>query len=314
MIVLVITLAMSLLETAGSVWSGSLTLLADAGHMLSDAGSIGLAMLAMWFAARPSQPHRTFGYQRAEILAALVNALLLVLVMVIVVRGAILRLHEPSPVRVQPMFALGALGLVANLASMRLLRGDSQDSLNVRGAYLEVMADMLAALAVLVAATLVWARGWLWADPVLSLALAVFILPRIAHLLRETTDVLMEAAPRGMDLPAVRQVMLGQQGVLAVHDLHVWTITSGLVCLSAHVVSGGGTDRDQLILSINRELRARFGVGHTTLQVEGEGQADFSGQRSEEACDPCAAPEMTSGGETADPAAGRPPHAAGPSR
>ena len=294
-VVLGITVSLMSIEAVGSLLTGSLTLLADAGHMLADAAAVGLALFAVWFASRPSPPHRTYGYHRVEILAALVNALLLAMVVLFVVIEAIHRLREPAPIRVAPMFVIGCLGLLGNLAGMRILHDHSRGNLNVRGAYLEVMADMLASLGVLASAALTFFLGWRRADPVLSLGIALFILPRIAQLLRETTDVLMEAAPRGMDLEAVRQSILEQEGVVAVHDLHVWTISSGRTVLSAHLVGRDDVDRDRVILAVNRTLRERFGLAHTTLQVEGESQAEFSGQRSEEACDPCAPPE----GETA---------------
>ena len=285
--VLGITLVLMGVETAGGLLTGSLTLLADAAHMLSDVAAVGLALFAIWFAARPSPPHRTYGYYRAEILAALVNALLLAMVMVFVIREAIHRLREPEDIRVLPMFLIGLLGFLGNLASMRILHHHAGAHLTVRGAYLEVMADMLASVGVLLAAALTGLLGWRHADPVLSCGIALFIVPRIWHLLREATDVLMETAPRGMDMDAVRQAILDQDGVVAVHDLHVWTISSGRTMLSAHVVGRGGSDRDGLILGINRALRERFGLGHTTLQVEGEEAQPAYGGRRDEVCDPC---------------------------
>jgi len=197
------------------------------------------------------------------------------------------RLRHPQDIHVVPMFFIGVLGLAGNLAGMRLLHRHAHGNLNVRGAYLEVMADMLASIGVLLAAALTWFLGWRRADPVLSLAIALFILPRIVHLLREATDVLMEAAPRGLDLDAVRQAILDQTGVLEVHDLHVWTITSGRVMLSAHVVGRHEADRDRLLLAVNQVLRERFGLGHTTLQVEGQAQAEAIRQSFTPACESC---------------------------
>ena len=268
--VLVITATLAVVEVIGGFVTGSLALLADAGHMLSDVGALGLALFAAWMVSRPSPPRRTFGAQRAEILAALVNAVLLSVVMLSIVREAIQRLGNPVAPDVGPMAAIGALGLLGNVAGLWILRDASHGNLNVRAAYLEVGADMLASVAVLAAAALTHFAGWALADPVLSLALAVFIAPRIIHLLREAVDVLMENAPRGLDVDAVRAAIAAVPGILAVHDLHVWAITPSRVCLSAHVIGRDGSDRDALLAAINRTLRETFAIEHTTLQVEGD--------------------------------------------
>jgi cobalt-zinc-cadmium efflux system protein len=241
--------------------------------MLSDVGALGLALFAAWMADRPSPPRRTFGAQRAEILAAFVNAVLLALVMLSIVREAIVRLRSPAPLDVGTMFAIGVLGLAGNVAGLWILRGPSHGNLNVRSAYLEVAADLLASIAVLVAAALTRFAGWAHADPVLSLGLALFIAPRIVHLLREAIDVLMENAPRGLDVDAVRAAIGAVPGIVAVHDLHVWAITPSRICLSAHVVGHEGADRDGLLAAINRTLRQEFEILHTTLQVEGDAAA-----------------------------------------
>jgi len=284
--VLVITAILAVVEVVGGIVTGSLTLLADAGHMLSDVGALGLALFAAWMVARPSPPRRTFGAQRAEILAALVNGVLLGLVMVSVVREAFVRLRHPAPPDVGPMFAIGMLGLLGNLAGLWILRpvghGHSHANLNIRSAYLEVAADLLASVAVLVAAGLTHFAGWTHADPVLSLGIALFIAPRIVHLLREAVDVLMENAPRGLDVDAVRGAIADVTGVVTVHDLHVWAITPSRVCLSAHVVGREGADRDGLLAAINGTLRDGFGIVHTTLQVEGAAAGDLLA-----GCDPC---------------------------
>jgi len=301
-VVLAVTAALAVAEFAGGLWSGSLTLLADAGHMASDCAALGLALFAAWVAERPAPPRQTFGAQRAEILAAVANAVLLAVVMIAVIHEAIGRLRTPAPPDAGPMFVLGALGLAANLVSIRVLHGHAHTNLNMRGAYLEVAADLLASVGVLAAAVLTRYFGWVHADPVISLGLAAFILPRIAHLLRDATDVLMETAPRDLDLEAVRGAICRTAGVLAVHDLHVWAITPSRICLSAHVVGREESDRDALLSAINRALREGFGIGHTTLQVEGavavEGE-DFKAGCG--ACDsPPAGPETGSSARTAD--------------
>jgi cobalt-zinc-cadmium efflux system protein len=289
--VLVLTCTVMIAEVLGGLWSGSLVLLADAGHMLSDAFALGLALFAIWFAARPSPPHHTYGYHRAEILAAVANAVLLALVCFFVIREAILRIRTPADVEPVPVLLIGVVGLVVNLVGVRLLHADARGSLNVRGAYLEVLADMLGSLGVVVSAILYMAFGWVRADPIVSLGIAAFIVPRIWLLMREATDVLMETAPRDLNIKEVRRVMLAQKGVTAVHDLHVWTITSGRVCLSAHVVTRRGTDRDRVIVRINRQLREGFGLDHMTLQVEGEDPEFHDG----ESCDPCPPAEEAPG-------------------
>jgi cobalt-zinc-cadmium efflux system protein len=294
-IVLVIAAVLAVAELAGGLATGSLTLLADAGHMMSDVGGLGMALFAAWVAERPASPRRTFGSQRAEILAAMANAVLLALVMVSVVRGAVLRFEHPAPPDVGPMFVLGTLGLLANIGGILLLRPHAHTSLNLRGAYLEVGADLLASLGVLAAASLTYFMGWKHADPVLSLALAAFIAPRIAHLLRDATDVLMETAPRGLDVDAVRDAIGAVSGVVAVHDLHVWAITPRRVCLSAHLVGRTNADRDGLVAMVNGVLHERFGIGHTTLQVEGPG-ADATARPG--GCDPCDAVPASAGGVT----------------
>lgn len=283
-IVLALTCMVMLAELAGGLWSGSLVLLADAGHMFSDASALGLALFAIWYASRPSSPQRTYGHYRAEILAAVANAVLLGLVTFFVVREALGRLRTPPAVEPVPVLVLGCVGLVVNWIGVRLLHAGARDSLNVRGAYLEVLADLLASGGVVVAALLQLGLGWRRADPVASLLIAAFIVPRIWLLMRDATDVLMEAAPRHLDMAGVRRTILEQQGVTDVHDLHVWTITAGRVCLSAHVVTLEGTDRDGVINGINRRLRQSFGLDHTTLQVEGRPLRVGAG---EEPCDPC---------------------------
>jgi len=271
-----------LVELAVGLWTGSLVLLADAAHMFADVAALGLALFALWFATRPAPPHATFGYYRVEILIAVVNAVFLAIVCFFIGREAIGRLQNPPAVEGLPVILTGFLGLVANLVAVRVLHSDAQHSLNIRGAYLEVLSDTLASVAVIVSAFLVLQFGWVRADPILSLMIAAFILPRIFMLLRDAIDVLMEAAPRSINLGNLKESVLAQDGVIDMHDLHVWTITSGRVCLSAHVVTESDTDRDAVIQQVNGMLRSRFQLDHTTLQIEGGEDAT-----SEVGCDPC---------------------------
>lgn len=284
--VLGITLLLMVGEFVVGLTSGSLALLADAGHMLSDAGVISLSLLAAWIASRPAPPRQTYGAQRIEILVALVNAVVLALVLFFVVRESVLRLHAPRPIEILPMFVMGCLGLFGNIAGALLLREGAHANLNLRSAYIEVLVDLLASLGVLLAAGLTAFLGWTRADAWISLSIAALIVPRIVLLMRDVTDILMESAPRGMDLEALRSSMLGQEGVIAVHDLHVWTLGAGQVYLSAHVVTRDAADRDAILAELNASLREDFGVAHTTLQIEGDRpSADAA------ACDPCDAPE-----------------------
>jgi cobalt-zinc-cadmium efflux system protein len=262
----------------GGIVTGSLVLLADAAHMTADAAGIGLSLLAAYFAARPATARRTFGNARAEILAAMVNAVLLFGMAAFIFVEAIRRLISPSAVPSGLVVVFGVIALAANGASLLLLRRGQAESLNVRGAFLEVASDTLGAGAVIVTGIVIAVTGFTRADPIASLAVAALILPRTWRLLREAIDVLLEASPRGIDLTEVRRHMTELDGVRGVHELHAWTITSGLPVLSAHVVvdaevladgrSGAMLDRLQDC------LRGHFDVEHSTFQLELAGHAD----------------------------------------
>jgi cobalt-zinc-cadmium efflux system protein len=271
-VVLGLTLAVLLAEVLGAALTGSLALLADAGHMATDAAGIALALGAVTLAQRPAVGRRTFGWQRLEILAAVANGLLLIAVAGYVLVQAVLRIGSPQDVDPAPMLVIAVVGLVVNLVSLAVLHGGRTASLNVRGAYLEVLADALGSVAVVVAAVVIAVTGWSPADTVASLLIGCVVLPRAWHLLREALDVLLEAAPRGVDMSRVRSHILGVDGVVGVHDLHAWTITSGLPVLSAHVVvtdealdaGHGGRVLDALCEC----LGAHFDVAHCTFQLE----------------------------------------------
>jgi cobalt-zinc-cadmium efflux system protein len=266
--VFAITLAVLVVELVGAALSGSLALLADAGHVLADGAGIGLALLAIRFAARPATPQRTFGYYRLEILAAVVNAVLLFGVAGFVLVEAWRRLAEPPEVASGLMLAVAAVGLVANAVSMWLLRDGQQRSLNLRGAYLEVWGDLLGSVAVLAAAAVIAVTGFQAADPIASALIGVLILPRTWRLLREAVDVLLEAAPREVDLDEVRRHLLETPGVTDVHDLHVWTITSGLPVLSVHVVLERDADAGRVLDGLGDCLAGHFDIEHSTFQLE----------------------------------------------
>jgi cobalt-zinc-cadmium efflux system protein len=266
--VFAITLAVLVVELVGAALSGSLALLADAGHVLADGAGIGLALLAIRFAARPATPQRTFGYYRLEILAAVVNAVLLFGVAGFVLVEAWRRLAEPPEVASGLMLAVAAVGLVANAVSLWLLRDGQQRSLNLRGAYLEVWGDLLGSVAVLAAAAVIAVTGFRAADPIASALIGVLILPRTWRLLREAVDVLLEAAPREIDLDEVRRHLLETPGVTDVHDLHAWTITSGLPVLSVHVVLERDADAGRVLDGLGDCLAGHFDIEHSTFQLE----------------------------------------------
>jgi cobalt-zinc-cadmium efflux system protein len=279
--VLAITLGVLVVEVVFGLLSGSLALLADAAHLGTDALGIGLALLAVRMAGRTPTVRRTFGWQRAEVLAAGVNAVLLLGLAVAVAVEAVRRLTDPPSIEPGTVLVVGALGLVANAVGLALLARGQSESLNVRGAFLEVLGDTFGSLAVLVAAAVVALTGQERADPIASLLIAALIVPRAVTLLRDTAEVLLEGTPRGVDLAEVRRHMLAQPGVVDVHDLHAWTITSGVPVLSAHVTvegsvltasCGGG------VLDLLHDcLRQDFDVEHSTFQLEPAGHRDHEG-------------------------------------
>lgn len=266
--VLAITATFMVVEVVAGIASGSLALLADAGHMLTDAAGIGLALLAIYLAARPATDGRTFGLYRLEILAAVVNAMLLFAVGIWVLIEAWRRFAEPPEIRSGLMLAVAAVGLVANAISARLLIEGQRKSLNMRGAYLEVLGDLLGSVAVIVAGAVIALTGYAPADPIASVVIGLLILPRTWHLLRQAVDVLLEATPKDVDLGEVRRHILESAGVSDVHDLHVWVITSGMNVVSAHVVMTDGADPVAILDQLGTCLSGDFDIEHSTFQLE----------------------------------------------
>ncbi|TXS13320.1 cation diffusion facilitator family transporter [Streptomyces sp. NBC_01201] len=273
-----ITLGVMVMEIVGGILADSLALIADAAHMATDALGLGMALLAIHFANKAAGPNRTFGYARAEILAALANCLLLLGVGGYLVFEAVDRFITPAETRGGVAIAFAAVGLVANVVSLSLLVRGQQDSLNVRGAYLEVVADTLGSVTVLVSAGIIMATGWQAADPIASLLIGLMIVPRTVRLLRETLDVLLESAPKGVDMEDVRAHITALPGVLDVHDLHAWTITSGMPVLSAHVVVHqemlDSIGHEKLLHDLQGCLGHHFDVEHCTFQLEPSGHAE----------------------------------------
>ncbi len=271
---LLVVLAMSLVilavEVAGAVLANSLALFADAGHMLTDVAGLLMALLAIWLADRPATKGRTFGFLRLEVLAAGANATLLVGISLFVLVEAWRRLFAPPEVVSGLMLGVALVGLAANGVSFSLLRDAQGKSLNLRGAYLEVLGDMAGSAAVLVAGAVIAVTGWTAADAVASVAIGLLILPRTLSLLRQATNVLLEATPEGIDLDEVRRHIRAAHGVRDVHDLHAWTITSGLDVLSAHVVIGPEVQSGDVLDELCRCLSGDFDIEHSTFQLERE--------------------------------------------
>jgi len=269
-----ITAGFMLLELAGGILSGSLALISDAGHMFTDALGIGMALAAIFAIRRADgRAHRTFGLYRLEVLAALANAALLFGVAVWVLVEAVRRFGEPPEVRTGLMLMIAVAGLIANVISFLLLQQGAKESINVRGAYLEVLGDLLGSVGVIGAALIIEFTGWWYADPIMAIAVGVFILPRTWRLGRDALRILLQSAPRGMDLDAVTGTLNDVPGVEDVHDLHVWTLTSGMDVASVHLSINAGADLGDVLGEARDALHEHYGIDHATLQVEPAGSS-----------------------------------------
>ncbi|WP_437192913.1 cation diffusion facilitator family transporter [Planctomicrobium sp. SH527] len=261
-------------EIVGGIWTGSLALLADAGHMVSDLTSLLISLFAAWLTTRrPSSPHQTFGFHRAEILAALINGSLLFLVAGGILHEAWDRLSAPTPILALPMLAIAGGGLLVNLVSLSLLHGHHHENLNMRGVWLHLMGDTLGSVAVIAAAVLIWAFGWTWADPVASILACLLILVSAWRLTTDAMRILMEYAPKDVDVDEIRAHLMAVPEVQDVHCLHVWTIASGLKAMSAHVVVSDVHPQIALLPKLQESLRDSFSIDHMTIQIEKTGGA-----------------------------------------
>jgi cobalt-zinc-cadmium efflux system protein len=269
--VLALTAGFTVVEIIGGLLTGSLALLADAGHMLSDNLSLGLALFAAWLAQRPATPNKSFGYRRAEILAALANGVTLVAVSVWVFVEAYSRLREPPEVLGTPMLLVAALGLLVNAAGATILYRSGGESLNVEGAMRHVFADALGSVGAIVAAAIIILTGWRYADPLISVAIGFLILGSSWKLLKDSTNILLEATPPDLDATEVGRKMASADGIVEVHDLHIWTITSGFPALSAHILVGRYEDCHTRRRELEDLLAREYGISHTTLQVDHAG-------------------------------------------
>jgi cobalt-zinc-cadmium efflux system protein len=267
-LVLVLTSIYLVAETLGGWWSGSLALLADAGHMLTDVAALGLALMAVWFSGRPATSSKTFGYHRLEILAALVNGVALVVISILIFYEAYQRWSSPPIVRGNVVILVAAGGFVVNLVCAWILHGRHHVDLNIRGAWLHVVSDALGSIGAIVAGALMWLYGWYAADALFSALIAILIVWSSWRLIRESTNVLLEGTPAHINLAAVEEAILQTDGVDDVHDLHVWTITSGREALSAHVILAHTTSQPDLLNELRTKLQNRFGVAHLTIQME----------------------------------------------
>jgi cobalt-zinc-cadmium efflux system protein len=267
-VVFALTTTFMAAEVVGGLITGSLALLADAGHMLSDSFSLGLALFASWVAARPPTPNRSFGYKRAEILAALFNGTTLVAISIWIFVEAYRRLSDPPEILGGWMLSVAALGLAVNVAGALILSRSGGESLNVQGALRHVLADVFGSVGAIAASLIIITTGWRYADPLVSAFIGALILASSWKLLRESTAILLEGAPRGLDVNEVGEKMVGVRGVQEVHDLHVWTITSGFPSLSAHVLVGQNEDCHARRRDLEKLLAHEYGIEHTTLQVD----------------------------------------------
>jgi cobalt-zinc-cadmium efflux system protein len=257
-----------LIEFIGGWWANSLALLSDAGHMLSDVTAMGLSLFAAYVATLPVTSQKTFGYYRAEILAAFLNGLTLWLVAGLVFREAYYRFFSPPEVHGEGMIFIASVGLLVNLCTVWLLHDSHQKSLNLRGVFLHVIGDALGSVGAIVAGVLILWTGWQWADPATSVLIGGLILLSSFSLVRESIDILMQAVPGHLDLAEVQRTLETVEGVKKVHDLHVWTLTSGFFTLTAHVVVNDAQDHHALLNALEQVIQERFGIAHTTIQLE----------------------------------------------
>ncbi|WRH76780.1 MAG: cation diffusion facilitator family transporter [Sphingobium sp.] len=267
-IALSLTTVFLVAELVGAFVFDSLALLSDAAHMFTDSAALAIALAAVKIGQRPPDDKRTFGYRRFEILAAAFNAILLFAVAGYVLFEGITRFFDPRPVESVGMLIVATIGLVVNLISMRVLAGGKDDSLNVKGAYLEVWADMLGSLGVIAAAVAIYLTGYNWIDPIVAIAIGLWVLPRTWTLLRDTTHILLQGVPRGFDLNAIRAAMGEVAGVTGVHDLHLWSVAGDDASLTAHVAVADGRDAEVTRRAVTEMLEARFDIHHATIQTE----------------------------------------------
>lgn len=270
-LVLGLTLTYLAAEVIGGILTNSLALLADAGHMLTDVGGLAFALFAINIAQRPASERRTYGYYRAEILAALANAVILIFVSLYILYEAWQRFQTPPEVSSKPMLIVAIIGLIINIVGMVILRKGSQESLNMKGAYFEVLSDMLTSIGVIIAAIIMLTTGWYYADPIISAGIGLFILPRTWILLKDAVNILLEGVPGDVNMVKLKTSFSAIPGIITVHDLHVWSLTSGMNAMSAHVVIKEDIIANDILSLIKTKMRDEFKITHTTIQLEKSG-------------------------------------------
>lgn len=269
-IVFVITASYLIIEVIVGFMSNSLALLSDAAHMLTDVGGQALALFAIWMSSKPRNNKKTYGYYRTEIFSALINAIVLIFISGYILYEAWQRFKEPPAVAGIPMLIVAVCGLIINLVAMKILKAGSEESINIKGAFLEVVSDMLSSVAVIIVGIIILATGWLYIDPIMSALIGLFILPRTYNLLKESVDILLEGVPKGVDYAEVEKFIVEKPGVLSVHDLHIWTLTSGINALSCHIIMSEETillEINDITAYIKKELVTTFKITHTTIEV-----------------------------------------------
>jgi cobalt-zinc-cadmium efflux system protein len=267
-VVMALTVAYMLAEAVGGFLTNSLALLSDAGHMLADVASLGLAWLALWFTARPITPKKTYGYYRIEILAALANGVALIVISLLIAYEAMHRLRHPEAVAGFEMLLIAAGGLLVNAFSAWLLHGASEENLNMRGAFLHITGDALGSVGAIIAGLLIWRWGWTLADPIISFVVCALIVFSSWHLIHASVNILLEGTPPHINVRSVVEAMHAVKGVADVHELHIWTISSGKEALSAHVTLAAGAAHRATLEALQAQLRAQFNITHVTIQIE----------------------------------------------
>ena len=269
-IVFTITLIYFIIEVIVGFMSNSLALLSDAAHMLTDVAGQVLALFAIWMASKPRNSKKTYGYLRTEIFSALINAIVLIFISGYILYEAWQRFQDPPKVAGFSMLIVASIGLIINLISMKILKSGSEESINIKGAFLEVVADMLSSIAVIIAGIIILSTGWLLIDPIISALIGLFILPRTFGLLKESVDILLEGVPKDVNYDAVEKYISKNPGVDSIHDLHIWSLTSGVNALSGHIIMKPETtitEMNDIIFKIKKELNSSYKISHTTLEV-----------------------------------------------
>ena len=273
LIVFCLTFFYLIVEVIGGFWTGSLALLADAGHMLTDVAGVGLALLAIWFAEKPASPEKTYGYYRVEILAALTNAVVLIFISLYILYEAYERFKNPPEVQSGALIGVAMVGLAVNIFGVYILRSGSKESLNMKAAYFEALSDMLTSVGVIIAGVIMLTTGWYYADPLISAGIGLFILPRTWALLKDTIAVLLEGTPSDVNIADLRDKLSKIEGVAEIHDLHVWSLTSGVNALSVHAVLASDATHDDVLQRVHDSCTGEFKIAHVTAQTEREGFA-----------------------------------------